>query len=71
MTAYRQEALRCATLLADAGEMTLAALRAGGAPSAAKILQRDVYGWFERRGRGVYGLSEGGRAGLARFGRVD
>lgn len=71
MTAYRQEALRCATMLADAGEMTLAALRAGGAPSAAKIMQRDVYGWFERRGRGVYGLSEGGRAGLARFGRVD
>jgi hypothetical protein len=51
--------------------MTLAALRAGGAPAAAKILQRDVYGWFERRGRGTYALSEGGRAGLARFGRVD
>lgn len=71
MTAYRQEALRCATLLSDAGEMTLAALRAGGAPAAAKILQRDVYGWFERRGRGTYALSEGGRAGLVRFGRVD
>jgi len=39
--------------------------------AAAKILQRDVYGWFERRGRGTYALSEGGRAGLVRFGRVD
>jgi hypothetical protein len=71
MTAYRQEALRCATLLEANGPMTLAALRAAGdVPAAAKILQRDVYGWFERRGRGVYALSEGGRAGLERFGRM-
>jgi hypothetical protein len=71
MTAYRQEALRCATLLEANGPMSLAALRAAGdVPMAARILQRDVYGWFERRGRGVYGLSEGGRAGLSRFGRV-
>ncbi|MFO0294135.1 MAG: DUF2161 family putative PD-(D/E)XK-type phosphodiesterase [Rhodospirillales bacterium] len=71
MTAYRQEALRCATLLEANGPMTLAALRAAGdVPAAAKILQRDVYGWFERRARGVYALSEGGRAGLDRFGRM-
>jgi hypothetical protein len=71
MTAYRQEALRCATLLEAQGPMSLAALRAAGdVPAAAKILQRDVYGWFERRGRGVYALSEGGRAGLERFGRM-
>lgn len=71
MTAYRQEALRCATLLEANGPMTLAALRAtGDVPAAAKILQRDVYGWFERRGRGLYALSEGGRAGLERFGRM-
>jgi hypothetical protein len=71
MTAYRQEALRCATLLEANGPMTLAALRAAGdVPAAAKILQRDVYGWFERRARGVYALSQGGRAGLDRFGRM-
>jgi hypothetical protein len=71
MTAYRQEALRCATLLEANGPMTLAALRAAGdVPAAAKILQRDVYGWFERTGRGVYGLSPGGRAALQRFGRM-
>lgn len=69
MTAYRQEALRCAALLAAHGPMSPRALRAAAdVPNAGKILMRDVYGWFERTGRGVYGLSPQGRAGLARFG---
>lgn len=69
MTAYRQEALRCAGLLAAHGPMSLAALRAAAdVPNAASILQRDVYGWFERVSRGVYGVSPEGRRGLERFG---
>lgn len=71
MTAYRQEALRCATLLETNGPMALAALRAAGdVPQAARILQRDVYGWFERTGRGIYALSADGLAALQRFGRM-
>lgn len=70
MTAYRQEALRCAALLAANGPMKLAALRASGeVPKAARILQDDVYGWFERVERGVYGLSPKGRLGLESFDR--
>jgi len=68
MTAYRQEALRCAELLASNGPMKLAALRAAAdAPRAASILQQDVYGWFERVERGVYTISHAGRRGLAMF----
>jgi hypothetical protein len=68
MTAYRQEALRCAELLASNGPMKLAALRAAAdAPRAASILQQDVYGWFERVERGVYTISPAGRRGLAMF----
>jgi hypothetical protein len=68
MTAYRQEALRCAELLASHGPMKLAVLRAAAdAPRAARILQQDVYGWFERIDRGVYGLSPAGRRGLETF----
>ncbi len=64
MTAYRQEALRCAELLASNGPMKLAALRAAvDAPRAAIILQQDVYGWFERVERGVYTVSPAGRRG--------
>lgn len=70
MTAYRQEALRCAALLSVNGPMKVAALRASGdVPKAARILQDDVYGWFERVERGVYGLSPKGKLGLESFDR--
>ena len=70
MTAYRQEALRCAELLAAKGPMKVAALRAAcDAPKAAQILQQDVYGWFERVERGVYAITPKGREGLERFDR--
>lgn len=71
VTAYRQEALRCAELLV-AGPMTIAALRADpGVPNAARILQRDVYGWFTRVGRGTYVLNPSGAEGLRRFGTAS
>lgn len=71
VTAYREDALRCAAFLAREGPRRLAELRAAtGVERAAAILQRDVYGWFERRARGVYAVSEGGRAALLRFAAV-
>lgn len=70
MTAYRQEALRCAELLAANGPMKVAALReAARAPKAAQILQQDVYGWFERVERGVYAITPKGCEGLVQFDR--
>ncbi|WP_192499008.1 DUF2161 domain-containing phosphodiesterase [Skermanella pratensis] len=68
VTAYRQEALRCAALLKANGPMAVAALRRDGdAPGAAGILQRNVYGWFERVSRGTYRLTEEGLRGLEQF----
>ncbi len=64
MTAYRQQALRCLALLAE-GPLTLRAMRAAAdVPDASSILQRDVYGWFERVARGTYILSPRGREAL-------
>lgn len=64
MTAYRQEALRCAELLKK-GPMKLADMRAAAdVPNAAKILRDDHYGWFERIERGTYGLTPAGKRGL-------
>ena len=64
MTAYRQEALRCAARLED-GPATVRAIRAtDDVPHAARILQMNVYGWFERVERGVYVLSPRGRRAL-------
>jgi hypothetical protein len=72
MTAYRQEALRCAGLLARNGPMKVAVLkRVAEAPKAAAILSADHYGWFERVERGIYGLTPKGRAGLEQHGWTD
>ena len=65
MTAYRQQALACAAALAE-GPKRPRDLRPG-APKAASILRRNVYGWFLRAERGVYDLTETGRLALERW----
>lgn len=65
MTAYRQQALGCAALLAQ-GPLRLRDVKAV-VPEAGKILQSNVYGWFERLERGVYGLTDAGREALIRW----
>jgi hypothetical protein len=68
VTAYRQDALRVVRALAATGPMRVAELRAAtGVADAGRILQRDVYGWFARVGRGTYALSDKGRAALGQF----
>jgi hypothetical protein len=68
MTAYRQDALRLARLLGAQGPKKAKDLRvAAGVERAGAILQRDVYGWFERVERGVYALSPRGEQALAAF----
>ena len=62
MTAYRQRALICAAALAE-GPRRPRDLKATISDAPA-ILRRNVYGWFLRVGRGVYGLSELGQAAL-------
>jgi hypothetical protein len=64
MTAYRQEALRCARLLV-AGPMAIRAMRPlADVPHAGAILRDDVYGWFERVERGTYALTPKGLAAV-------
>ncbi|MBO3759235.1 DUF2161 domain-containing phosphodiesterase [Ciceribacter sp. L1K22] len=65
MTAYRQQALGCASALA-AGPLKVRDVRAQ-VPEAGKILLSNVYGWFERLDRGVYGLSAAGQEALQRW----
>ena len=68
VTAYRQEALRCALLIRDTERASLRALRETGmVPNAPSILQRDVYGWFRRVSRATYELTERAAQDLARF----
>lgn len=65
MTAYRQQALACAAAL-QAGPLRPRDLKTT-TPIAAKILLHNVYGWFDRIDRGVYGLSDAGAEALKRW----
>lgn len=68
VTAYRQEALRVASVLRARGPLRPAILRIEAeAPNAARILLQDVYGWFERVERGVYALTPAGTQALTVF----
>jgi len=65
MTAYRQQALACAATLARAPARPRDLKPT--APDAPKILLSNVYGWFVRVERGIYTLSEVGRAALVKW----
>ena len=65
MTAYRQQALACALALSD-GPRRVRDLKPE-IPDAPKILLNNVYGWFDRAERGIYLLTDAGRAALKRW----
>lgn len=65
MTAYRQEALRCALAL-ETGPKRPKDLRPA-CPNAQKILHRNVYGWFASPARGTYELTPAGFEALKRW----
>ncbi len=68
VTAYRQQALRVASVLAARGPSKVATVCVDAeAPKAARILLDDVYGWFERVERGTYALTPSGAAALETF----
>lgn len=65
VTAYRQEALRCARYLRrDGPARTVEVRQATGIEKAARIMRDDVYGWFQRVDRGVYRLTPKGESAL-------
>ena len=71
VTAYRQAALRCAAHIEQNGATKAAEIaRATAIAGAARILQRDVYGWFQRVERGIYALSPKGEVALETFADV-
>jgi hypothetical protein len=64
MTAYRQDALKCASALAN-GPLRPRDVKAESQVDRAPAILRDnVYGWFERVERGVYANTEKGRAAI-------
>ena len=68
VTAYRQDALRCAHHLQANGPTKASVVaRETGVAKAASLMYRDVYGWFERVDRGIYGLTPKGLGALSTY----
>lgn len=65
VTAYRQDALRCAAHLAEAGPTKgFEVAKATGVEKATALMARNHYGWFEKVAKGIYQLTEAGGEGL-------
>ena len=68
VTGYRQDAIKCATYLINAGaEKGALVAKATGVKAATAIMRDNHYGWFVKVETGVYGLTDVGRKGLANW----
>lgn len=71
VTAYRQDALRCAAHLAGQGPCKGAEVAgATGVARATTLMRDDHYGWFERVETGIYALTPKGHEALEAYGAV-
>ncbi|MCB0280763.1 MAG: hypothetical protein KDD94_14735 [Calditrichaeota bacterium] len=62
ITAYRQQAIAIANYLHTHGPAKAAVIsKSLNDPKVREILYRDVYGWFDRLGKGIYSLSPRGK----------
>lgn len=65
VTAYRQDALRCAAYLAENGAAKGSVVaRSTGVTKATTLMRDNHYGWFEKVETGVYALTSQGSDGL-------
>lgn len=65
VTAYRQDAIRCAEFLATQGASKGAHVAKGAEVSrATRIMADNHYGWFVRVSTGIYDLTETGQAAV-------
>ena len=71
VTAYRQDALKIAVYLFEAGASKGAHVaRATGVSAATRMMRDDHYGWFEKVDKGIYGLTPAGAEAVATAGRI-
>jgi hypothetical protein len=67
ITAYRENTLLIAGLLAKNGVMKVADLRQLAGEKTGSILQKDYYGYFQRVKKGYYDLSETGKEAVVSY----
>ena len=71
VTAYRQDALKCALYLFEIGASKgVDVARSAAVPTATRIMRDNHYGWFEKVEKGVYGLTQNGADAVATSPRI-
>lgn len=71
VTAYRQDALKLALYLYEAGASRgRDVARETGVAQATRVMRDDHYGWFERVETGIYGLSPAGAEAVSKAPQV-
>ncbi|RLJ60641.1 hypothetical protein BCF46_0844 [Litoreibacter meonggei] len=72
ITAYRQDAIRCARFLAVHGASKGAKVAAWAeVPTATRLMRDNHYGWFDKVEKGIYALSAQGHKGLTDYGDLS
>ena len=67
VTAYRQDALKCAAYLQETGACKGALVaKDTGVKAATRMMADNHYGWFYRVEKGIYDLTDVGRAAVAK-----
>jgi hypothetical protein len=68
ITAYRQDALRCAQTLQENGPLKAALVaKTCNVEKARQIMADDHYGWFEKISLGIYALTPNGVSALSEY----
>ncbi len=71
VTAYRQDALKLALYLFEAGASKGADVkRETGVEHATRMMRENHYGWFEKVETGIYGLTEAGAGAVRQAGEA-
>lgn len=72
ITAYTEKCIHIACILDMYGELSTKQIREyGGADNAYNILSRNIFGWFEKVGRGVWKITREGRLGLMEYPELE
>lgn len=72
VTAYTEKCIHIACILDMYGDLSPKSIREkGGADNTAAILRYNVYGWFQKIDRGIYGITNEGRKGLLEYPELE
>lgn len=72
ITAYTEKCIHVACILDMYGDLSAKKIREmGGADNTYNILRMNVYGWFQKISKGIYGITTDGRKGLLEYPELE